>query len=98
MQAFAIIEWLVQLDGIHSGPQILDIDVPEPVQLHPDRSVHRVVGMAGVARFVERDAMILKMRRRDMILVVDKKAPPIGFHDVARKTEIGLLRALEMLG
>src|SRR5262249_40084131 len=42
--------------------------------------------------------MILKMRRRNVRLIVDVKAPPVGLHDVAGKTEVGLLGALKMFG
>ena len=90
MQAFAIIERLIQVDRIHRGSQILDINVPKSMQLNSDGAVHRVVRVAGVARLVHRNAMILKMDRRDMVHVVNVKASAVRLHDVTGKAKVRL--------
>ena len=91
MQALAIIEGLVQVDWIHRRSQVLDVNVPKSVELDPDGAVHRVVRVAGVARVVRRNAMVLKMGGWDMLYIVNVEASAVRLHDVTRKAKVGLL-------
>jgi len=63
MQTFAIVIGLVQLDFLWRRwrAEIVDVNVPQTVQLRLKGAEHRIVGVARVAGLLGRDAMVLKM-------------------------------------
>src|SRR5580658_2196070 len=88
VQAFPVVVGLVKADGVHRRSKPVDIDVVQPFHLGMYGAKHGVIGMAGVAGLVRGDSMILEMSSGDIGLVVHVQAPPVGFHDVARKAEL----------
>jgi len=77
MQAFTVVIGIVELDGFRNGSNVLDVNVTEAAKLRENRSIHNVVGMAGVASLFARDARILEMCSRHIPRIVDIKAPAV---------------------
>ena len=98
VQTFPVVVWMIQMNRIHRRFEILHIDVVQAVQLYAKAAIHRVVGVTGVAGFVGGNAVILKMCAGNIILVVYIQTLAPRRHDVAGKTETGLLGALKMFG
>ena len=65
VQALAVVKRLIQLDVLRCRRRspIIDIHMPQTIQLDLERAKHRVVRMAGVTSFLRRHAMVLEMRR-----------------------------------
>ena len=83
VQASRIVEWLIETYRIHRRAQVLHIDVFQPVQLHANGSVHRVIGVARVAGFVGWNSVILEMCGGNVICVIDVETLSPRLHDVA---------------
>ena len=92
VQAFAIVVGLVELDifGPGGSAEILDVDVAQASELGAKSSIKAVIGVAGVAGFVGRDAMVLEMGGRNVGRIIHVEAFAVGFHDVAGKAKLRL--------
>ena len=73
VQAFAIVVGLIELDifGPWRRAEILYVNMAQASELGAKSSVKAVVGVAGVARFVRRNAMVLKMGGWNVGRIVD---------------------------
>ena len=92
VKTLAIVERLVELDVLRQGrlSQIVDVKMAQAAELRCERAEHGVVRVAGVARLVGGNAMILIMRRGKIRRVIDMQALSVRFHDdVARLAERG---------
>jgi hypothetical protein len=98
VQALAIVVGIVESQRRLSLAEVLHIDVPQTPNLGADRSVHDVIGVAGIAGLIARDARILKMGGGDVAGIVNMQAASVRFHDVAGKTKLCVCRPLHMLG
>src|SRR5713226_4114227 len=87
VQALAIVVRLVEPDVFRRWrfSEVIHIDMSKPAKLGLDSAEHRIIRVARVAGFVRRDAMILKVRRGQVLRIVHAQALSIRLHDVARK-------------
>src|SRR5690348_11665848 len=97
MQAFAITVRRVKLDALGNGSKILHVHVAQPPNFRANRSIHDIVGMAGVASLLSRYTRILKVCGGHVRGVVDIEASTVRIHDVTREAELRLLGALHVL-
>ena len=95
VQAFPVVIRFIETNGVMGLAEILNVDVVQPIQLSPESTEHRIVGVTGVAGLVGRDAMVLKMRGGEVGRVIHKKAATVRLHDVAGETERGALGSFE---
>jgi hypothetical protein len=96
VQALAIVERVVELDRVRDRADILHINVTQAAQLGPNAAVENVIGMAGVAGFIGRNAVVLKVGGGEIVRVVHKETLTIRFHDVAGETKCGRLGAFHV--
>ncbi len=98
VQAFAIVVGLIELDVFRPrrGTEILDVDMPQASELGAKAAIKTIVGVTGVAGFIGRNTMVLKMSGRDVGRIVHVKAFPVGLHDVAGKAKFRLLGTFDM--
>src|SRR5579872_3717890 len=89
MKTLAVVERLVELNVRRQRrlSQIVDIKMPQAAELRPERTKHSVVRVAGVARLVRGNAMILIVRPGKVRGIVDVQALSVGLHDVAREAK-----------
>jgi hypothetical protein len=52
----------METNGVVGLPEVLDVDVVQPIQLGAESAKHRIVSVTGIAGLVGRDAMVLKVR------------------------------------
>jgi len=98
MEAFAIVVRVVEVEGRSGVTDVLHVDVPQTADLCANAAIHRVVGVAGIARLVTRDSGVLKVGGGKKGRVINQQASTVRFHDVAREAKISLPGALHMLG
>lgn len=63
VEAFAIVEWVIKLQGLLWPGDILYINVVQPTELGSEAPKHGVIRVAGVAGLVVRHTSILEMGR-----------------------------------
>ena len=99
VQAFAIVVRFVKLDFVWSWwrAEIIDVNVPQSVQLRFKGAEHRIVGVTGVAGFLRRDAMVLKVSGSQIRGIIHMQALSVRLHDVARQTELSALGPLHLV-
>src|SRR4029077_19822342 len=61
VEALAIVVRRVELDGMRDRANVLDINVAQAAQLGPHAAIENVIGMAGVAGLIGRNAVVLKV-------------------------------------
>jgi hypothetical protein len=61
-EAFPVVVGLVKKNRVVGLGEILNVDAVQTVQLGTDAAEHRIVSVTGVAGFVCRDAMVLRVR------------------------------------
>src|SRR6266850_2241359 len=100
MQALAIVVGLVEFDVLRGRrrSEVINVDMSQPAQLGLDSAEHSVIRVARVTRFVSRYSMILKMRRSQVLRVVNMQALSVRLHDVTRKTEFSALCVIQFAG
>jgi hypothetical protein len=76
--------------------EILNINVSYSTQFGADSAIKHVVGMARIAGLLDRNTMILKVGRCDIMLVVDVKSFSVRLHHMARQAKGSLFRLLEV--
>src|SRR5215467_8645399 len=98
MQTFAIVIGLVQLDFLWRRwrAEIVDVNVPQTVQLRFKGAEYRIVGVARVAGLLGRDAMVLKMCGSQIGGIVNVEALSVRFHNVAGQAKLGALGSLHL--
>src|SRR3954451_16491649 len=74
------------------GPQVVDPDVPQPVQLRLDVAEEGVVRVAREAGGVAVDQAVLVVRGGQRLAVVGEKAAPVVLHLMAAQAEPGAAR------
>src|SRR5262249_39466388 len=97
METLAIVVRLIEFDlrGLRGLSEVIDVKVSQAAYLGFETAEHRVVGVAGVAGFVRRNAVILVVRGRQMKRIIDMQALSIGLHDVTAQAESGALRTIQ---
>jgi hypothetical protein len=100
MQAFAVVEGLVELDVFRLGrmAQVININMPQAAELGFDAAEHSVVGMTGIASFVGGYAVILKVSGGKVHRVIHTQTLAIWLHDVAAQTELRGLGTIQFRG
>ena len=96
MQAFAIVEGLIQMKRQLGSGHILGPHVMEATNLRFVITIHRVVRMASEAGVVPRHAIVLEVGCWNPGLVVYRQAAPVRLHNVTRQTELRRLRRFHM--
>src|SRR5262245_25005588 len=98
MQALTNVERMVELYRLLRIADVLDIDMVKPADVSLDATcVKRIIRVAGIASFLTRDAIVLKVRRRYVGSIVHIQTLSMGLHDVAGETELRPFRALNMI-
>src|SRR5712691_340984 len=89
VQALAIVVRLVKLDVFRRWrfSEVIHVDMSQPSKLGLDSAEHRIIRVARVAGFARRHAMILKVRRGQVLWIVHAQALSVRLHDVTRKAK-----------
>lgn len=99
VEALAIVEGVIEANVLGRGrrAEIVNVDVPEPVHFGANVAKHGVGGMAGEARCVGGNAMILEMGSSQVRGIVNHEAFPVRLHFMTRKTKLGLLGTFDVI-
>jgi len=96
IQAFAVLERLIEGKLRGRRCQIIHVDVFQPAHLAREVAEHRVMRMTAEAGTLFGDTVVLKMGGGKISGIVSVKAFAVGLHNVARQTELGGFRILQM--
>src|SRR5712692_7220359 len=98
MQALAVIERLVEFNGVCGRSDVVLVSVFETAKFVMQCAVNGVIGVAGVAGMVAWYTGILKVGRRQIRRIIHVKTFAVGLHHVTGETKAGLLGTLYVFG
>src|SRR6185437_1259217 len=98
MQTLAVVIGCVEMNRLLRGTQILNINMVEAPHFCMNTAVKGVIRMTGVASFISRYAVILKVGCGNVVRVIHHKTLAIWFHHVTGQTKVGLFRMLNLFG
>ena len=96
VQTLVIVVTACDTNWIGRLADVLHVNPRHAAKLIFQRTVNRVIGVAGVTGHVRRNSVILKMRGGDVAGIIDVQASSIRHHGVAGRTELSLLGALDL--
>ena len=98
MQTFAIVKGFVERKFLRHLSQIVNVNMFQAAHFRLGVAKHCVIRMASEASVIPWNPVVLKVRCRKPGGVIDPQAFAVRLHHMARQTELGRFRMIQMDG